>query len=159
MLCDAFEAVMGAVCMDARDDPKPVAKILCRLIGDIEPNPEQRILKDNPKDTLQEWVQKYRGSTLQYETVDRTGPDHEKVFTVNVTINEECVGTGVAHSKKQAEQQAARCALEKLTLQEELTGTNSANSPTRVVAVSPEELMGATRAQHSPKQILGNFDE
>ena len=60
---------------------------------------------------LQELVQRESGQVLAYQLVGEEGPDHDKRFTVEVFLNSNCIGKGSGHSKKEAEQQAAREAL------------------------------------------------
>ena len=64
------------------------------------------------KTTLQEIVQQNPGERLQYVLVDESGPDHNKHFVVEVHLNSNVIGKGGGKSKKEAEQQAAREALE-----------------------------------------------
>ena len=63
---------------------------------------------------LQELVQKKPGSQVIYELVSATGPDHDKEFVFSVKINGEIFGHGHGRSKKEAEQHAAREALDRL---------------------------------------------
>ena len=60
----------------------------------------------------QEIVQKNRQETLSYRLSDESGPDHDKRFTVQVLLNSNIFAEGVGRSKKDAEQMAARAALE-----------------------------------------------
>ena len=64
------------------------------------------------KTTLQEIIQKNPGEQLEYVVVDEKGPDHNKHFVVEVHLNSNVIGKGGGRSKKEAEQQAAREALE-----------------------------------------------
>ncbi len=64
------------------------------------------------KTMLQEVIQKNPDEHLTYRLVAESGPDHNKEFTVEVYLNSNCIGTGRGHSKKKAEQAAAREALE-----------------------------------------------
>ena len=64
------------------------------------------------KTALQEIVQKNREETLSYRLVGESGPDHDKRFTVQVLLNSNIIAQGEGHSKKEAEQMAARQALE-----------------------------------------------
>jgi len=59
-------------------------------------------------------VQQKKNQTLSYALVAESGPDHDKQFTVEVSLNGEVVGQGTGSSKKRAEQAAAQAALEKL---------------------------------------------
>ena len=67
---------------------------------------------DDYKSKLQELVQTDKKS-LEYELIDESGPAHNKVFTAIVKINDVVYGKGTAHSKKEAEQAAARDAINK----------------------------------------------
>ncbi len=120
-LCDVFEAVIGAIYLDSGRDLTVVHRLLLELIGDVDGDP-QRIVEDNPKGALQEWTQKNMRCMPTYELVEASGPDHEKEFNVNVFVNEECLGTGLAKSLKNAEQQAAMTALDTLTKREVANG-------------------------------------
>ena len=66
------------------------------------------------KTALQELVQRKSGQALSYRMVGESGPDHNKTFTAEVWLNGEGVGTGSGHSKKEAEQAAARAAIRRL---------------------------------------------
>ena len=66
------------------------------------------------KTALQEQVQKKKDQILVYELRSESGPDHAKVFEVAVLLNGKTVGTGIGSSKKRAEQDAAKAALEAL---------------------------------------------
>jgi len=66
------------------------------------------------KTALQEKVQQKKNQVLQYLLVAQSGPDHDKQFEVEVTLNGDTVGRGVGTSKKRAEQAAAKAAMEKL---------------------------------------------
>jgi ribonuclease III len=64
------------------------------------------------KTQFQEWCQKRHEMLPRYETIRETGPDHQKLFEVELSIQGEVVGLGVGRSKKEAEQQAAKQALQ-----------------------------------------------
>ena len=66
------------------------------------------------KTELQELVQRRSNQTLHYEMIGATGPDHAKLFTCAVLLNGQTAGTGTGKSKKEAEQAAARAALQAL---------------------------------------------
>mgnify|MGYP001091333192 CR=1 FL=1 len=66
------------------------------------------------KTELQELVQREPNRTLVYRMAEESGPDHDKQFSVEVSLNGTIVGKGVGSSKKRAEQDAARCAIENL---------------------------------------------
>ena len=93
VLSDAFEAV----------------KFVLRF---VVPYVEAKPTFKDYKTMLQEVVQKNQGETLEYVLVSETGPDHDKCFTVEVHLNSNVIGRGVGGSKKKAEQNAAKEALE-----------------------------------------------
>jgi len=67
------------------------------------------------KTALQELVQQKKNQTIQYTLVGESGPDHDKQFRVELSINGEVIGSGTGTSKKRAEQEAAKTAIEALT--------------------------------------------
>ena len=67
------------------------------------------------KTILQERVYQREGQNIAYELLAENGPDHDKTFVFQVCITGKVMGRGTGHSKKEAEQQAARMALEKMT--------------------------------------------
>ena len=66
------------------------------------------------KTQLQELVQQKKNQVLSYALVGQSGPDHDKQFDVEVSLNGNVVGSGSGRSKKRAEQMAAKSAMEKL---------------------------------------------
>lgn len=66
------------------------------------------------KTALQEHVQKKPGQTLSYELISESGPDHNKIFTVRVLLNDKPIGSGSGRTKKEAEQNAAKNGFEEL---------------------------------------------
>ena len=110
ILADATEALIAAMYLDGGMD---VARgfieryILPELNGEYIPF-------GDAKTDLQELIQKKSGSTLSYELVGESGPDHDKTFTTRVLPNGASVGTGSGRTKKEAEQAAARAALKAL---------------------------------------------
>ena len=107
---DAVEAVLAAVYLDGGigSARKIIQKyILCREIEGIT----------SPRDyktALQELVQRESGHVLKYRLVGSQGPDHAKRFFVDVDLNGTPIGSGEGHSKKEAEQMAAKAALTQL---------------------------------------------
>ena len=106
---DAFEAVLGAIYLDqgwetARD------YALRQLAPEFDQVRHGESLQDY-KTLLQELVQKTPGSTIAYELLEATGPDHAKHYRYAVIIDGKTCGEGEGSSKKEAEQQAARMAL------------------------------------------------
>ena len=109
---DTFESVIGAVYLDRGWD---VAKdyVMRQLAPEFEKAARGAILKDY-KTILQERVYQKEGQSVAYELVEEIGPDHDKSFTFQVRITGKVMGQGTGHSKKEAEQQAAREALARL---------------------------------------------
>lgn len=109
IVADVFEAFIGALFLDQGLD------IVKRFMYDNVIPLLQKEAVDflgDYKSTLQELVQTDKRS-LEYIVVDEEGPSHNKLFTVIVKIDDIIYGRGVAHSKKEAEQEAARDALQK----------------------------------------------
>ena len=109
LLSDALESVIGAIYLDSgyASAKKFVQNV---ILKDIE---KEQLFYDS-KTVLQELVQGKKQSVLHYRLVDETGPDHEKIFVSEVSINDVCYGTGNGSSKKLAEQNAAYQAIRKL---------------------------------------------
>ena len=107
ILADAFEAVIGAIYVDSGE--AAARQFVTKFVLDRRGEPERAVT--DYKTALQEIVQKNRGEKLSYHMVESNGPDHERSFTVEVFINSNSVGSGSGHSKKEAEQMAAKEAL------------------------------------------------
>lgn len=109
ILADAVEAVFAAVYLDG--GMEQARSLIHRVLLSCAPAAEER---RDYKTTLQEIVQRKSGQVLTYHMVAESGPDHNKSFLFEVRLNGAPVGQGRGHSKKEAEQAAARDALEKL---------------------------------------------
>ncbi len=109
ILANAFEAVIGALYLDSGYN---AAKdfIATQLFHKTDEVVEKRLWQD-AKSKLQEISQELLGHTPTYETVNQTGPDHDKQFLVAVKLGAERVATGGGKSKQEAEQAAAEKAL------------------------------------------------
>ena len=106
VVSDAFEAVIAALYLDGGFE---VARnFIMPFIT------EGKTAEEDYKTRLQEVVQQSPDAALRYEVVDETGPDHDKKFTVSVWRNGTHLADGIGRSKKAAEQNAAKKALEKL---------------------------------------------
>ncbi len=111
IVSDVFEAIIGAIYIDGGID-EAKRHIEKYVLKDME---KKRLFYD-AKSTLQEKTQK-NGSTLSYRVKDERGPDHKKVYKVEVLIDGVAVAEGEGTSKKAAEQKAAYNALsENITL-------------------------------------------
>ncbi|MDX9955768.1 MAG: ribonuclease III [Anaerolineae bacterium] len=108
-LCDALEAVVGALYLDGGLDC--VWEHLLPWFS----REEQKILDADSyldaKSRFQEWIQAETGITPNYRISGDSGPDHAKVFTAQVLLEDHVVGEGVGSSKRAAEQAAAQAAL------------------------------------------------
>jgi ribonuclease-3 len=115
LLADALEAVLAAVYLDGGfDASRTVTRhIFAEELTQIVAQQEQPGAGDY-KTQFQEWCQKRHDTLPRYATVRETGPDHQKSFEVELSIQGEVVGVGSGRSKKEAEQQAAKQALQQL---------------------------------------------
>ncbi len=112
IIADAFEAVLGAFYIDTDFDSEPIARFLMPFVKDeIEFIRSSASFVDY-KTTLQQIVQQANGERLEYVLVGEKGPDHSKTFTVEARLNSNVIGTGEGASKREAEQMAAKKALE-----------------------------------------------
>ena len=109
ILSDAFEALIAAIYIDGGF--APASKHILNFVIPAIKNSKKKKINDY-KTTLQEIIQKNPGEKLEYVLVKESGPDHNKHFIVEVHINSNVIGKGGGRSKKEAEQQAAREALE-----------------------------------------------
>lgn len=109
IVADIFEAFTGAIFLDQGFDmaKKFIYENVIPMIENHEVN-----FDNDYKSILQELIQTDKRS-LEYIVIDETGPAHNKTFKVMVKVDDIVYGTGVAHSKKEAEQQAAKDALKK----------------------------------------------
>ena len=112
ILADATESVFAAVYLDG--GMEAAGALIHRVLLDKEREEAVEERRRDYKTELQELVQRKSGSTLSYRMVGSNGPDHAKVFEAAALLNGEAYSTGTGHSKKEAEQSAARAALEKL---------------------------------------------
>ena len=110
ILADAFEAVLAAIYIDGGMDAAK-KHIFNTVLRDLEHHTDETSFKDY-KTALQEIIQRNPEESVSYTLIDETGPDHDKVFTVEVHLNSNVIGCGSGKSKKQAEQMAAKQALE-----------------------------------------------
>ncbi len=109
ILADAFEAIIASIYLDG--GMEQARKFILRFVEPEIKNPRPRAFKDY-KTTLQEIIQKNPEEHLTYVLTGEEGPDHDKHFFVEVHLNNNVIGRGGGRSKKEAEQQAAREALE-----------------------------------------------
>jgi ribonuclease-3 len=109
LLCDVFEAFIGAVYLDSGIDSvkRIIFPLLEKAIEEIIDNRKN----EDPKSKLQEWAQAHGYLPPHYVTIKMDGPDHAKIFEVEVKINYKISGRGMGKSKQSAEKQAAKAAL------------------------------------------------
>ncbi len=112
ILADAMESVFAAVYLDGGMEAARALIHRVLLAEDHEAVVESR--RRDYKTALQEKVQRKSNQVLRYELVGTSGPDHAKVFAACVTLNGRAIGLGSGRSKKEAEQDAARTALEQM---------------------------------------------
>jgi ribonuclease-3 len=110
ILANTYEAYVGAVYLDRGYD---VSRdfIADSLFGKIDEIVKQKLWRD-AKSLVQEKSQEYLNVTPCYKVISEVGPDHDKHFTVGIFFGEERIAEGKGHSKQEAEQSAARKALE-----------------------------------------------
>ena len=111
-LCDAFEAVVGALYLDG--GLAAVGAFVEPLIGPMAEASLAAEADRDPKSRLQEWSQAELGITPHYRIVDEKGPDHAKTFVAEVLLGKDVAGRGRGRSKQAAEQAAAQAAWESL---------------------------------------------
>lgn len=111
LLCDIFESFVGAVYMD-----QGIKKVITFAEQVIYPKLDEGRFDDyfDHKTELQEMVQKNGPVSIDYQLLDENGPENDRVFKVAVLVNKAELGVGEAHSKKHAEQRAAKVALDQL---------------------------------------------
>jgi ribonuclease III len=117
LLCDTFEAVIGAIYLHAGiqavfDFISPLLESAADYILMMHKN-------EDPKSKFQEWAQAQGYPAPQYITRNSSGPDHAKVFDVDVIANGKTYGSGSGHSKQVAAKEAAHAALKNLGLIDE----------------------------------------
>ena len=110
ILADAVESVIAASFLDGGMD---AAKAFIQKFILVEV-PVKKLNNVDYKTSLQELVQQKKNQVLTYTLVGESGPDHDKHFEVEVCLNGKVVGLGSGSSKKRAEQDAARVAIEAL---------------------------------------------
>ncbi|BCD67350.1 ribonuclease III [Nitratiruptor sp. YY09-18] len=117
LLSNAFEAVMGAIYLEV--GLEKVREIVLDLLEKEYPKIDLGTLFKDFKTALQEFTQARFGVTPQYKLLGATGPDHKKEFEVAVMLHDEEIATAKGRSKKSAQQEAAKIALQKLKAEDE----------------------------------------
>jgi ribonuclease-3 len=113
LLANVLEAILGAIYLDGGLEPARAfaMRVLETELHDLCAG--NRGAGQDYKTQLQEWCQKEFETLPHYETVRESGPDHEKMFEVELRVRGKVLGTGVGRSKKEAEQMAAQAALKR----------------------------------------------
>lgn len=110
ILADAVEAVIAAIFLDGGIEP--AVSFVERMV--LSPESVRAHHATDYKTELQELVQQHSGQVLKYRDAGETGPEHDKVFMSEVSLNGSVIGRGSGRTKKEAEQAAASMALDKL---------------------------------------------
>ncbi|MDD2216996.1 MAG: ribonuclease III [Eubacteriales bacterium] len=110
IIADAVEAVIGAIFLDGGYDA--AKRFVLSKFGTIFDDALSGRLHIDYKSEIQEKVQ-IHGKSLQYNLVDQEGPDHDKTFFVELVCDKTVIGKGQGKSKKEAERNAAKQALER----------------------------------------------
>ena len=109
ILADAFEAVLAAIYLDG--GRKAASDHVFRFVlREIDNKKKTGPLKDY-KSVLQEIIQRNPEESISYRLAKESGPDHDKMFEIEVLLNSNVIGRGSGKSKKQAEEEAAKQAL------------------------------------------------
>jgi len=111
LLCDAFEALIGAIYIDSG-----ISEVKSFINLQLEAAAQEILVNhknEDPKSILQEWAQSLGYPPPKYQLINSVGPDHSKIFQIQVIVNKEILGSGKGTSKQDAEKNAARVALGK----------------------------------------------
>ena len=111
ILADVFESFLGALYLD-----QGYEKVIQFLEKHVFPKINTGAFSHGMdyKSQLQEIIQQDKNQKVTYKVIEEKGPSHDKEFLVRVYINDDAAGEGVGHSKKEAEQHAAKIALGKI---------------------------------------------
>jgi ribonuclease-3 len=111
ILANTFEAFVGALYLDQGYETT-TKFIESELLGKIEEEIVSKSLWRDAKSLLQEKAQEVLNVTPSYKMLSETGPDHNKMFTIGLYFDEKLISEGKGHAKQEAEQEAAKKALE-----------------------------------------------
>ncbi len=135
LLANAFESVIAAMYLDGGFDRTAV--FINRLFEPLIEEGELSAVYRDYKTAVQEMSQVLFREMPRYVVISETGPDHDKRFETSLMIGERVVATGMGRSKKEAEQQAAKMALEELRKSESVPATGAENPEKKPGANSP----------------------
>jgi ribonuclease-3 len=113
LLADGFEALVAALYLDG-GLPAAAGFLERELTLAIETGAGETVVGQDYKSALQERLQALGRALPEYRVAAESGPDHRKVFTIEVIVGGEILGTATGKAKKEAEQEAARLALERV---------------------------------------------
>jgi ribonuclease-3 len=117
LLADAYEAVLAAVYLDGGADA--ASAVIAKVHADALSGASQTSAPSDYKSRLQTYIQSEKNIQPRYEIIGESGPAHDKVFEARVSVGEDPLGVGEGGSKKSAEQEAARKALDSLGIRDE----------------------------------------
>ena len=112
IMADSVEAIIAAIFLDG--GLEPARKFIIKNLENRIENSTKHIGQKDYKTVLQEILQKHGNVDVEYDIIKESGPDHDKIFTAEVKYNGEILSTGEGKSKKLAEMEAARAAIEDL---------------------------------------------
>ena len=114
LLADGYEALIAAIYLDGGIEPVRafIAREFAELVDDVR---RHGVAGQDHKSALQEYLQSHDRPLPEYRLVGTLGPDHRKLFEVEVGVQDEPLARATGPSKKEAEQEAARLAIERLT--------------------------------------------
>ena len=107
ILADVMEAVLGAIFVDSNYET--VKQVILKIWQPLLDGAQTSF--QDPKTALQEWAHTHRYGNPAYEVIDKSGPDHNPNFTMQVVITDDIVAIGQGSSKREAEQNAAKALL------------------------------------------------
>ena len=117
LLENTFEAVLGAIYLDSGvEGMRFISELVLPFFKKELDAWEQGKVVGDYKSELQQIIQQTPGEKLIYEVISKTGPDNDPTFTVSAMLNSNVIGTGKGHSKRKAEQNAAKDALKRFFL-------------------------------------------
>ena len=118
LYANMFEAIIAAVYLDS--GIAEARRVVLELLQTEIKVAIRTKNKQNYKSLVQELVQKEKSGDLTYSIISTTGPEHDKVFTVELALNSVTIGRGTGHNRKNAEQAAAEAAYHSKILSEQL---------------------------------------
>ena len=112
ILENAFESILAAIYLDSGNNIEVVSDFLLPLIIPEIESASQDEIKYDYKTSLQQFIQASSTDKITYVCINETGPDHAKTFEVEARLNSNIIGRGKGKTKREAEQNAAKEALE-----------------------------------------------